>query len=78
MRGAFILSRKILAYVPAEEYFEIGKHLIPEVVTAGGLFFGYASNDYSKGIDTLEKWKEVEDYMRSNGFSADCESIELR
>jgi NDP-sugar pyrophosphorylase family protein len=76
MRGAFILRRKLLAEVPAAQYFEIGKHLIPAVIAKGGSFYGYAHCDYSRGIDTFEKWKEVEDYMRSNGFAGKSENIE--
>ena len=66
MRGVFVLRREILHDVPVREYFEIGKHLLPAVVARGGSFFGYACNDYSKGIDTLEKWKEVEEHIRAN------------
>jgi len=77
MRGVFILERTILAEVPVGKYYEIGKHLIPAVVARGGSFFGYASNDYSKGIDTLEKWKEVEEYMHSNRFASHTKSIEI-
>ena len=76
MRGVFILRRNILAEVPVGKYYEIGKDLIPAVVARGGSFFGYESNDYSKGIDTHEKWKEVEEYMRSNGFASDGLNME--
>jgi NDP-sugar pyrophosphorylase family protein len=76
MRGVFILRRDILAEVPVGKYYEIGKNLIPAVVARGGSFFGYASGDYSKGIDTHEKWQEVEEYMRLNGFAGDSLSIE--
>jgi NDP-sugar pyrophosphorylase family protein len=71
MRGVFILQREILKYVPAGSYFEIGKHLLPAAVAAHERFFGYVSSDYTKGIDTLEKWKEVEQYMCAKGFSPD-------
>jgi NDP-sugar pyrophosphorylase family protein len=76
MRGVFILNRKILAEVRAGKYSEIGKHLIPAAVARGGSFLGYESSDYSKGIDTFEKWKEVEEYMRSHGFASKSESLE--
>ena len=69
MRGVFILRREILEDVPTEAYFEIGKDLLPAVVEKGGAFYGYSSKDYSKGIDTLEKWNEVETYMSENGFA---------
>lgn len=76
MRGVFILTRKILAGVPVGRYYEIGKHLIPEIVASGRSFYGYETSDYSKGIDTVEKWKDAETYMRANGFANQDVSVE--
>lgn len=76
MRGTFILRREILAFVPAGKYTEIGKDLLPAVVANGGSFYGYCSGDYSKGIDTLEKCKEVEAYISENGLASDGNSVE--
>jgi len=70
MRGVFILRREILADVPAGKYSEIGKDLLPAVVEKGGSFYGYNSNDYSKGIDTLDKWKEVEAFIAEHGLAS--------
>jgi NDP-sugar pyrophosphorylase family protein len=71
MRGAFILRRDILAGVAPGKYSEIGKDLIPAVVAEGGAFYGCETEGYSKGIDTLEKWKEVEAYLKVNGFTGE-------
>ena len=68
MRGVFILRRDILSEVVGGEYSEIGKNLIPAVVARGGAFYGYEADGFSKGIDTLEKWKEVEAYLIANRF----------
>lgn len=70
MRGLFILRREILAEIPAGKHYEIGKDLLPSVIAAGKSFYGYVSGDYSKGIDTLDKWREVEDYLRESGIDA--------
>jgi mannose-1-phosphate guanylyltransferase len=69
MRGVFILRRDILSEVPADKYFEIGRDLLPAVVAKGRTFYGYNCDGYSKGIDTLAKWKEVESYLAANGLS---------
>jgi NDP-sugar pyrophosphorylase family protein len=69
MRGIFILRRGILADVPAKKYFEIGRDLLPVVIAKGESFYGYTSDEYSKGIDTLDKWKEVEAYMVQHRFA---------
>jgi NDP-sugar pyrophosphorylase family protein len=66
MRGTFILSKKILSYIPANGAFELGKQLLPSVIAAGENFYGYECDDYSKGIDTVEKWREVEEYLKAH------------
>jgi NDP-sugar pyrophosphorylase family protein len=76
MRGVFILRREILAGIPAGEHYEIGKDLLPSLIAEGKAFYGYVSRDYSKGIDTLDKWKEVEAYLRESGFSAGGVNVE--
>jgi len=68
MRGAFILKRDILAKVVPRKYAEIGKDLIPAIVAEGGAFYGYETDGFSKGIDTFEKWKEVEAYLDASGL----------
>ncbi len=66
MRGVFILQKEILAHIPPRAHYEIGKHLLPDVVSRGLAFYGYECDDYSKGIDTVEKWREVEEYLKKN------------
>lgn len=66
MRGVFIMKKKILSYVPTDRYYEIGKDLLPEAMRNGESFYAYECADYSKGIDTEEKWREVEDYLKGH------------
>jgi NDP-sugar pyrophosphorylase family protein len=66
MRGSFILDKKILSHIPDDTPFELGKQLLPAVVDAGENFYSYECDDYSKGIDTMEKLKEVEEYVRTH------------
>ena len=65
MRGVFILKKEILPLIPKDAFYEIGKELLPKVVAAGKNFYGYECGEYSKGIDTIEKIKEVENYLKS-------------
>jgi mannose-1-phosphate guanylyltransferase/phosphomannomutase len=60
MKGVFILNKEILSYVPEGIYFEIGKNLLPKIVSAGKKFYGYECEDFSKGVDTLEILRDVE------------------
>lgn len=63
MRGVFILKKEILSFIPKDTFYEIGKQLLPEVVARGRNFYGYECDEYSKGIDTIEKLKDVENYV---------------
>lgn len=66
LRGIFILRKKILDYVPKNAVLDVNKDLIPAAIARGENFYGYECDDYSKGIDILEKWKEVEEYLKNN------------
>ncbi|MBP6859517.1 MAG: nucleotidyltransferase family protein [Candidatus Magasanikbacteria bacterium] len=66
MKGVFILKKEILRYVPANTYFEIGKQLLPDIVRRGLKFYSYECDDYTKCIDDMEKYKEVEEFLKKN------------
>jgi mannose-1-phosphate guanylyltransferase len=71
MRGTFILKKEILEYIPTDRYYEIGRDLLPDVIKKGKSFYAYECGDYSKGIDTEEKWKEVEGYLKEHNINFD-------
>jgi NDP-sugar pyrophosphorylase family protein len=63
MAGVFIMRREILSATPKDAYSEIGRDMIPAILKEDRNFFGYLCDDYSKGIDTLEKQTQVESYL---------------
>jgi mannose-1-phosphate guanylyltransferase/phosphomannomutase len=69
MRGIFILEREITNYIP-EGFADVAKDVLPNVIASGKHFYGYESEDYSKGIDTLDKLREVEMELIKRGFSS--------
>ena len=69
MRGTFIMKKRILDYVPTGKYYEIGRDLLPDAIRRGESFYAYECDDYSKGIDTIEKWQEVEGYLKTHNIS---------
>jgi len=69
MRGVFIMKKKMLSYIPDVTYYEIGRDLLSDVVRHGEKFYAYECSDYSKGIDTREKWDEVEEYLKKNNIN---------
>ncbi len=64
LRGIFILRKSILNYIPKNTPYDLGKQLLPDVIARGLKFYGYECEEYSKGIDTVEKWREVESYLK--------------
>lgn len=66
MKGVFVLKRGILDYVPDNTFYELGKQLLPEIVNQGKKFYSYECKEYTKGIDTMEKYQEVEEYLMAN------------
>ncbi len=68
MRGAFILEKKICDFIQPHIATDLAKQTLPAVVEAGKNFYGYECDDYSKGIDTDLKLKEVEGYLRTHGI----------
>lgn len=67
MKGIFILTKEVLKYIPVGTFYELGKNLLPSLLADGKKFYSYECDDYSKGIDTEDKWREVEGYLRSGG-----------
>lgn len=65
MRGIFIFRKKIFEYIPSGTFYQIGENLIPTVLRGGEKFYGYECEEYSKGIDNIEKYREVELYLRN-------------
>jgi NDP-sugar pyrophosphorylase family protein len=69
MRGAFILEKNILDYIPEGIMCDLAKDVLPKAMQDGKNFYSYECSDYSKGIDTLEKWREVEAYLKEHGIA---------
>ena len=65
MRGIFIFKKEILSYIPENTAYEIAKQLLPDIISRGKKFYAYECEDYSKGIDTIEKYREVEEYLKT-------------
>jgi NDP-sugar pyrophosphorylase family protein len=66
-----IFNKRILSYIPPKGTpYEMGKQVLPAILAKGEKFYGYECEEYSKGIDTIEKWKEVERYLKDNNYQA--------
>ncbi|MCL5257655.1 MAG: nucleotidyltransferase family protein [Patescibacteria group bacterium] len=66
MRGSFIFSKKVLNYIEKGKCSEISKNLLPKLIENDENFYGYECDEFSKGVDTIDKLNEVEDYIRNN------------
>lgn len=71
LRGSMIFKKRILSYIPSKGVpYELGRQVLPEIIARGEKFYGYECEEYSKGIDTVEEWKEVEQYLKDNNYQA--------
>jgi mannose-1-phosphate guanylyltransferase/phosphomannomutase len=66
LRGSFILERGIISYVEKNMPADLATDVLPRVIADGKNFYGYECTEYSKGIDTMEKIREVETYLQEH------------
>ena len=65
MMPIIILEKEICNYVPDAVASDLAKQVLPAAMEANKNFYGYECDDYSKGIDTIEKLHEVEAYLKN-------------
>lgn len=65
MRGVFLLKKEVLGFVPENTEYDMGKQLLPDIVSKNLDFYGYECDDYSQGIDNMEKYQTVEEYLKN-------------
>ncbi len=61
--GAFILDKKIFSYIRDNEPTKLNRQIIPAAMDDGNHFYGYTSDEYSRGIDDAERLRNVEEYL---------------
>ncbi len=64
--AVYIFRRGILKYIPADAYYEIDHQLLPDIVRCGEQFYGYETSDYLLDIGTIERYRQVEEYLKKN------------
>ena len=64
LRGSTIYRKRILSHISGNTPFYKGKDLLPRLLETGEEIYGYECSEYSKGIDTMEKYQEVEEYIK--------------
>lgn len=59
MFGIYLFSKRILNYIPENQYYEIDHHLLPSVLERGEGYFGYGlrEGEYVHDIGTHERYK---------------------
>ncbi|MFA6251733.1 MAG: nucleotidyltransferase family protein [Candidatus Paceibacterota bacterium] len=63
MRALFIFNKKVLIFIPKEKYSEIDHEILPRILEAGGIIYGYKTKDFLKDIGTLDRYNEVVKYL---------------
>ncbi|MES2315500.1 MAG: nucleotidyltransferase family protein [Patescibacteria group bacterium] len=65
LKAGFIFSPKIFKFIPKGIYSEIDHELLPNLLKAGEKVYGYELQEYMKDIGTIERYKEVEAFLRN-------------
>lgn len=68
MSSPYIFSREILQYIPARKYYEIDHELVPDLLRRGCKYYAYQlqEGEFRKDIGTMERYREVEEYIKHN------------
>lgn len=66
MRSNFVFNPRVLDLIPPRAYCEIDHQLLPDLLSRGEAIYGYETKDFLKDIGTLERYKQVEDYVSKN------------
>lgn len=64
--ATYIFTPKVFSYIPSNAYYEIDHQLLPDLLAHGEKFSGYTSSDYILDIGTLERYREIEEYLSQN------------
>jgi len=62
----YIFKPEIFSYIPVNSYYEIDHQLLPDILSRGEKFSGYRSDDYILDIGTMDRYREVEEYVLKN------------
>lgn len=65
MTGIYFFSKQILDFIPENKYSELDHDVLPKVVESNENFYGYTSEEYIKDIGTIERYKEIVNYLES-------------
>lgn len=64
--GTFILDKNIFFYIHDNEQAKLNQQVIPAAIADGNHFYGYDSDDYSRGVDDVERLRNVEEYLKNH------------
>ncbi len=62
--AVYIFNKRILGYIPTEKYHEIDHQLLSAILAKGEKFYGYETNDYLYDIGTMERYNQVQEYIK--------------
>lgn len=65
MSAPYIFSKKIFAYIPTGEYYEIDHDLVPDILRRGYNYYAYRlhEDEFRKDIGTMERYQEVQEFL---------------
>lgn len=66
MSAPYIFSKKILEFIPQNQYYEIDHQLIPDLLSKGYKYYAYkiGEGEFRKDVGTPDRYRFVEDYLK--------------
>ena len=67
MSAPYIFSKKVLEYIPANQYYEIDHNLVPDLLSQGFKYYVYKlqAGEFRKDVGTVDRYRFVENYLKS-------------
>lgn len=63
--GLYVLSKKILNYIPENQPSHLDKQIIPALIKNNGRVFGFSTKEEVKDIGTIEKYELAKNWYKS-------------
>lgn len=67
----YVLNRDVVNFIDTGKAVDFAKDVFPKMLALGKKLYGYVSEEYTKDMGTLERYREVEEYDAAAGKEQD-------
>lgn len=62
----YILKKEVIDFIDEDKKTDFAKDVFPKMLNKGKRLFGYITKEYAKDMGTPQRYKEVQEYVKSN------------